>query len=254
MCRPPHTRRAVSPRGRKSSDPTSQSTRRGADRRLGPWERVGLVLLALHLAALAAHHGLGLPYRHKAVFLFHADFERNLPTLFSVLLLLRAGWVCVHYLGGAQRSRWDRAIARALGVVFVFLAADEALALHERLSAPVRQLLEAGALGETALASSALLTFAWILPYGVMAGVLSLLLLGWLGRLPPPIRRGLVLSAALYLGGALGLEAVGGWWIAGDLARRDLVYDLIVTGEEFLEMGGLLLFARVACRLPGQPP
>lgn len=207
---------------------------------IGPWEGAFLALLALHLGALAAHHGFGLPYRHKAVFLFHADFERNLPTLFSVLLLLRASWTSWR----CSDRPW-----RLLAGVFLFLAADEAFGLHERLIPLVRRGLEGGPLAE-----STLLTFGWILPYGILVALLGIFLRSWLRRLPGPVGRGLLAAAALYLTGALALEAVGGWWIGGDLSRRDLGYDLLVTAEEFLEMAGLLLYAKVAGGFPRQPP
>lgn len=209
------------------------------DGKPGPWESACLVLLLLHVAALIAHHGLGLPYRHKAVFLFHADFERNLPTLFSVLLLLRAGWLswAAAALPRLAATR-DRLTWQGLALIFGFLAADEALSIHEALIPPMRRWLAGSALGD-----STFLTFAWILPYGLLVLLLAAGLLGWLLRLPARSRRWLLLSAALYLTGALVLEAVGGWWIGGDLARRDLGYDLWVSAEEFLEMAGLLVFA-----------
>lgn len=213
------------------------------------WELVFAALLALHFAALAAHHGLGLAYAHKAVFLFHFDFERNLPTLFSVALLLRAAWCSWRGAGvpGPTRPWADRRAWSALAAIFLFLAVDEGLSIHEALIAPVGQWLQGGALGDS-LAGSPWLTFAWILPYGILVAVLAVALSGWLRRLPSPTRRGFLLSAALYLTGALALEATGAWWVDGDLAQRDLGYDLLVTVEESLEMIGLLVFAAVARR------
>jgi hypothetical protein len=60
----------------------------------------------------------------------------------------------------------------------------------------------------------------------------------------PPIQRLLVASGILYVGGAVGLEVLSGFFVG-----TDVVYGAIAHGEEFLEMAGVVLFIEAMLRL-----
>ena len=62
--------------------------------------------------------------------------------------------------------------------------------------------------------------------------------------LPAPTRRGVLVAAILYVGGALGMELPGGW-IAEAQGSNTLLYHLVITVEELLEMAGVIVFIRV---------
>ena len=95
----------------------------------------------------------------------------------------------------------------------------------------------------------AVFRYAWVLPYGAAVIVGSLLGLRFFLRLPRPTQRRFLLAAALYLGGAIGFEMIGGAYVAGQTAfQRTSAYILIFTVEELLEMAGLIMFLNALMR------
>ena len=119
------------------------------------------------------------------------------------------------------------------------MATDEGWSLHERLIGPVRGLLGHGDLG--------IFYFAWIIP--AMAGVvlLGLLFLGFLSRLPSSTRWSFIIAGSLYLGGAIGVEMLGGRQ-AEIHGFENLTYQLFAHLEESLEMAGIILFIHALLR------
>lgn len=195
--------------------------------------RVFLVLLAANAAVWLAGNNFGLiPVRGEIAVFFGFDHEWNVPTWFSVLLLVQASLLCLmSHRRGSARFFWG-----LLAVVFVVLSADELTSLHEKLIVPVRE----------SLGVSGLLHFAWIIPGALFVLILAALGANWLRSLPDRTRRGFMVAAVMYLSGVLLLEAVGGWYYASDPARFDTVYWLITTVEESLEMLGLIVFGYYA--------
>ncbi|RYY66405.1 MAG: multidrug transporter [Chitinophagaceae bacterium] len=121
-----------------------------------------------------------------------------------------------------------------LSIGFVFMAMDEAWTIHEDLIGPIRQRLGAGHLG--------LLYNAWILPGIAVTGLIGLAYLRFLKALPRPTRIGFVLSAVIYLSGALGVEAIDGSYF--EVHGNNFTYKVLTMVEEGLEMSGLILFCR----------
>lgn len=194
------------------------------------------LLVAASLVLLLLAHATGHFHMKGLVPLFDLDGERNLPTLFSVLLLLLAAW---HMAAIGRRLRAEPRPGELgpwpwllLAVAFAYVAADEGLVIHERLNEPLRSWLGRERAG--------VLYYAWVLPalaVVVAAGVYSTYTLR---RLPPRLARGMALAAMLYIGGGLGLELAGGWW-AEQHGTRNLAYGLLVNAEESLELAGLLV-------------
>ena len=87
----------------------------------------------------------------------------------------------------------------ALG--FVVMAFDEGWSIHETLVNPIRSLLGSSRLG--------IFYFAWVVPGIAIVLALGLYFLGFLRRLPGLTRRQFILAAALFLGGAIGMELPG---------------------------------------------
>ena len=80
---------------------------------------------------------------HRAYRLLYVDFETNVPTWWSAMLLL-ASAATAGFLARAARSagddRWPDWLA--LAVLFAAMAADEAASLHELLQKPLRAALD----------------------------------------------------------------------------------------------------------------
>ena len=162
--------------------------------------------------------------------LFYVDLETNVPTWWSALLLLGSGAVAALQAARsrlAEDSRWFDWLT--LAALFVALAADEAASLHELLQKPVRSLL----------GSESWLRYPLIVPGTLVAVVLVLRFRRFLGTLGPTRRR-LAIAAVVFVTGALGFEAAGGWF-APEAIGPNTTYLALTTIEETLEMVGSTL-------------
>lgn len=162
------------------------------------------------------------------------DGEHNLPELFSTLLLLGAAALLtlITLLERARRGR-DTGKWALLAAGFVCMAVDESLSLHEALIEPVRHLLGGGELG--------LFYFAWVVPALVLVAALGIYFLPFMLRLPRRTMLAFAASAAIYLGGAVGVELFEGMYREHH-AYRTLGFHLLVTLEEGMEMTGVIAF------------
>jgi len=190
---------------------------------------VALLSLA-HLAALWSTLHYGRQHGEFFINLFDLDTEHNIPTLFSGACLLACATllaVIAHAVScqpqGHARS-W-----RLLALIFVVLAADEILMLHEQFNAPMSHWL--GVEGS--------LYFAWVFPYGLGLLVLLILGIGFIRRLPTRSRLLFGSAAALYVGGAMGMELLGG---IASTQGRGITYEWLTSLEELLELSGVVLF------------
>ena len=82
-----------------------------------------------------------------------------------------------------------------------------------------------------------------------MAGVLilGLLFLKFLLRLPPLTRWSFLGAGAVYLGGAIGIEMIGGRY-AESHGDENLTYQLLTHLEESMEMAGMIVFIHALLR------
>lgn len=201
---------------------------------------VAAILIVLSIAGQVVKFVTGHDTAKEFIPLFHVGTEGNITTYFSVVLLLGAaavlGWIgWAVRCAGEEESGMGGAARYWLGLaaLFGYLSMDEASALHERLIVPVRELLGVGGL----------LSFAWVIPGMAVVILLGGLYVRFILRLP---RRTLVhfgLGAALYLGGAIGMELLGGahYEVYGD---QTVVYSALTTVEETMEMAGVVVFIR----------
>lgn len=198
----------------------------------------GLVLLAVLLVAanmgmqayrLIAHQQdvAGLP-------MINLDGEHNLPALFSTGLLVCASLLLTLIAALEHRHRApDTSKWAILAAGFLLMALDEALSLHEKTIEPLRGLLGGEQLG--------IFFFAWVVPAMALVAILGAFFFRFMFRLPRRIALAFAVSAAIYLGGALGVELVEGWWREGH-GHRNLVYHGLVSLEEGMEMIGVIAF------------
>ena len=197
------------------------------------------LLLALVTAALVAAGSavvyLKLVLGHDTVFglvrKFDLDTELNVPTWFSVLLLLLAA-AALGYIGVRAKHEGDRFAGhwRGLAWIFLFMSLDETAGLHGLMTRPVRQALHLGGA----------LYYAWVVPAIIALAVFGVVYLKFVWNLPRPTRGLMILSGAVYVAGALGGELVEG---AHQAAHGiDLAFVWMTVAEEALEMSGVVLF------------
>ena len=168
------------------------------------------------------------------VLLFDIDAEYNIPTFFSMLLLLFAA-LLLSVITILERKRTASHVLHwaILSFGFLLMAIDEVVAIHERLVYPIRRLLGGGHLG--------IFNFAWVIPGIALVLVLALFFLQFWLRLPAKTRLTFFVAGATYIGGCIGFELIGGNY-AELHGLKNLTYVMLTTVEESLEMAGVILF------------
>ena len=165
--------------------------------------------------------------------LFNLDVEKNVPSIYSTLLLGSSGFMLI--LIATKTRKLKRKFATHwlfLGIVFIFLMADEFFAIHEDLVEPIRETLN----------TSGLLYFAWIIPYTIFIVILFLIYLKFLRNLPKDIYIKFIASGSLYIFGGIIIESFGGRYIESHCWQKDDIYFAMITSEEMFEIIGISLF------------
>jgi len=196
-----------------------------------------LVAIALFLVlASTAGQLSGYLFQHGNVFglvpLFFLDREDNIPTFFSTLLLLFSS-VLLALIALLKRKEGYASHWAMLSFGFFFMSFDEAFEVHERLIIPVWDLLKDF--------NYNFLYFAWVVPGVALVVVLALVFRRFLGQLAVTTRVRFLIAGFVYLGGAIGVEMIGGRH-AALYGHKNLTYSMIATVEESLEIAGLIIF------------
>ena len=195
---------------------------------------ITILLLVAHLVTIAMpyifegfEHGLV-----RLLFsLFFLDGEGNVPAIFSTWLFLLNAVIFLIVWKAACLSGDSHKIWLFLSSVFVFLAFDESISIHERLINPLRQ----------ALGATGIFYYAWIIPYGVGVVLLAIVAIPVFWRMQKRIRFWFGLSAATYLVATIGLEMISGKYLVMMNEQKDIVWIFMITLEESLEMVGLII-------------
>ncbi len=195
---------------------------------------ITILLLVAHLITIAMpyifegfEHGLV-----RLLFsLFFLDGEGNLPAIFSTWLFLLNAVIFLIVWKAACLAGDSQKIWLFLSSVFVFLALDESISIHERLINPLRQALDA----------TGIFYYTWIIPYGIGVVLLSIFAIPIFWRMQKRIRFWFGLSAATYLVATIGLEMISGKYLVMMNEQKDIVWIFMVTLEESLEMVGLII-------------
>lgn len=88
---------------------------------------------------------------------------------------------------------------------------------------------------------SGMLYYSWIVLFGALFLIFGFAYLKFLSLLPPFVKYLFVISGAIFVAGAIGVESVGGS-IAAESGESGLLYGTLVGFEELLEMIGVTLF------------
>lgn len=191
---------------------------------------VGLWFLSVLQDLYAFRSGTWQP--ESRIWLLDVDVEVSVFTWVSILAFYSVA-IVLAYIGlclDTARAR-NRAFWIGLSLVFLALSLDEHSGIHEKLSGLIAAYVQ----------GSGLLHFAWAAP----AGILSLLglaaVLPLIRALPARVFAMMLVSALVFLCGAVVLEMIGGA-IAEGAGIASRAYRVETNLEEMAELGGLLLF------------
>jgi hypothetical protein len=157
--------------------------------------------------------------------------EGSIPTWYAAFSLLACaallGWIA---LGSQQTEARFVRHWFFLALIFIFLSLDEISQFHELTVFHVTNLLKV----------DGFFRYSWIIPAAFFVLVLSILYIKFLLHLSAKTRTLFFIAAALYVGGALGVEALEGKY--DSLYGMDIGMDMLITIEEFMEMAGIVVF------------
>lgn len=189
-------------------------------------------LAVLGLAGQLSKYLLGHGRLFGFVRLFDLNGEANIPAWFSAMGLLTAS-LLLALIASATRTTAGRYVRHwwGLALVFAYVSLDEAASIHELSGEPLRLALEL----------DGWFRYAWVVPASVLVMIGLVVYFPFLLRLPRKTCYAMLIAAALYLGGAVGLELVEG--------RHDSLYGIetltlqfLVLAEEVMEMLGVAVF------------
>ena len=174
--------------------------------------------------------------------LFSVDTERSIPTFYSTATLLLAS-VLVALISYIKQNRSESYVFHwfGLSLILAFLGWDEAVQIHEKfIDTPIIYRL----LDSLGLERSGVFTFPWVLVATFGVFLFLVLYSKFLFDLPKILKKTFLTAIVIYVGGALGMEMLGGL-ILGDPsqvanASNNFVYILNTSLEEMFEMVGVL--------------
>lgn len=163
---------------------------------------------------------------------FTVDSEGSVPAWYSSILLLTAAVLLgvVAMVAFHQRDRWWKHWT-ALSGLFCLMSLDEAASFHESLILPL----------QNHFGANGIFFFAWVIPGVFFVAAVGLAFLKFVLNLEPRTRNRFITAGCLFVGGALGMEFVGGAFMDA-LGEEHILYILAAAIEETCEMLGVTLF------------
>jgi hypothetical protein len=161
--------------------------------------------------------------------LFDLNHEANIPSWYSANLLL-AGACVAGLVSAATRGAHKRGW-QGIALVMTFFSLDEIAGLHERFVLPESY---TGPFGPVR-------NITWVFVGAVVTGGLVTLFMRTVLTSPPSIRRAVLIAGAIYAGGALGFETLGGLWALSH-GEVNWMHAILEHMEEGMELLGATLF------------
>ena len=193
-------------------------------------------LVTLNLIGIFLKHSLNIKRADDNFFnliqTFSLDAESSLPSIYSSFtLLLCSVLLAIIAKYKYQETNRYRLHWKFLALIFLYLAIDEGAAIHELSLEKTR----------SAFNASGFFYFAWVIPAIVLFSLFVLIYLKFTLSLPRKTRFLFILCAATFVGGAIGIEMIGGQ-IKTMALSGSFIYDLTTTVEETLEMVAIAAF------------
>ena len=193
---------------------------------------VGCLVVLSSLSEITHHFFRDSRLAKYFLTVFYLDGEGNIPTFYSFLTLLFSSLLLgvIAYAKNLDSSPYKQHW-KILSFIFLYLSLDEVGQLHEKLTTPMRSMLNA----------TGFLYYTWVLPIGFLVVIFLLSYTKFLFHLPVSTRKLFVAATALYIGGAIGVELVGAYIFSAN-GMHPLFYSIATTLEESLEMLGIVVF------------
>ncbi len=195
-----------------------------------------LIIVVIFLTLVSTGIQIGkyvFDYRADWTTMFNLDRELNLPTWYSSFMLGTCS-ILLKTIAIGKKRQGDRFSQdwQLLSSIFLLLAIDEVLSIHEILIIPEVS---------KALNLPWFLHSMWVIPGTIFTIWFARRFSQFSFHLPYKSRQHFFSAAFFYVGGALIMEMVGSH-IAEAEGQQNLLYALTATLEEVMEMIGLIIF------------
>ncbi len=191
--------------------------------------RKWLVILPIIIVILGClREWLLLGYGVDGTNILSLNREQNVGAWYSTVLIFSCAFLLM--IAGRRASEAYDRDARywyILAIVFVALSFDEASSVHETLMDYIQPVLQ----------TSGPLLYAWVVPALILVPVFGFLYIPFLRRLRSPYGIWFLVSGAVFVAGALGMEMVGGM-----VEDNKLAFTVSFLIEESLELAGMTSF------------
>jgi hypothetical protein len=191
-----------------------------------------VLLLAVSLTQNIFYYQVADPDPAGKIWLLEVNFEQSVYTYYSSALHL--GIAALLLVTAMEKWRLKEPFLLCwvgLAATFLCTSMDETLALHERLE-------KIGALIDGQVAPGA----GWVIPVALACLLGLLIAIPFLRTLPKPIAALMLAAAAIFIGGAAGLEMLEGEIFFREGLKQSFGAEMFATAEEAMEVAGLLLF------------
>jgi hypothetical protein len=158
--------------------------------------------------------------------------EANIPTWFKAATLLLCAQLL--FLISVSQARNDAPYSRHwrdLGILFLFLSMDEIATIHEEVGAEITAFLQ----------TTGIFLYGWVIIGIVFVTAFVMVYAGFVRSLPRMPRYLFVLAGTIYVGGALGLKMVEGWYV-DNYGEANIGIILLITVKQFMQMSGVIVF------------
>ena len=160
--------------------------------------------------------------------LFKLNIEYNIPSFFSGCLFLGSAVLLILIWKAKKMNDEPQIIWALLSVIFFYLGVEILLNVHGLLIEPIRKSLG--------------ISRRFYFVYGLGLLILLLVFIPVWRQLNKNVKQWFALSASTFLSGAIGFDVIGDVYFKSIGWREDLIYSVLYTIEESLEMAGLIMF------------
>ena len=163
---------------------------------------------------------------------FALDAEHSLPAWYeSFTMVAASGLLAIMAALSRGHDPRNRLPWTILAVIFILLSIDEVVSFHEVSITPLRN----------AFNLTGFLYFSWVIIAAPVLLALAIFFIPFMLRLPRRTAVRFFVAGAMFVGGAFGLEFVGGYYVSTG-GFESLPYKIAAICEECLEISGMTLF------------
>ncbi|MGB3532604.1 MAG: hypothetical protein WBA13_03700 [Microcoleaceae cyanobacterium] len=194
---------------------------------------VGVLVILSLISQLAVNLLPSFPLGGLRAFIaskLSVDQEQSFPALYSSISLFFCSILFLIIAQNKSKTKDKYTVFwKNLFVIFTLLALDELLSFHEYLSNPLRK-----------LGFDGIFHYAWVIPGFLIVGIFCIVFYRFFQHLPRYMKRYTLWAMLTFIGGAIFVETVGGYYqyLHG---KNSIGYLLIATTEEVMEMIGVII-------------